>query len=218
MELLALPIGAQKDQGASDDADYTKRLHYVPTNSDGTLKIREIEGIWCVLNCWSGKEFSIERNLRESEIGCFLPCRDEIRVYKVRDVRYAEGYRKEKRRVTVSHYPTYLFAAYRDDCERAALIELEGIDNIIDVHETDQSGLIDTIASLQISYTVDPFMHKGEWQKPGKRVRVKAGAFMGAVGEIAFIDGQARLHVGIRTLGQPVELSVDPSECEPWEN
>ncbi len=209
-------VGFSK-HGLSGDSDFTGKrssLHRpTPLKPDS---VSQIQGIWCVLNVWSGKEFSIETKLTEAGIGRFLPRQDVLRIHRVRQADCADGWRNKRISVTIPYYPTYLFACYRDDAERCVLLEMKGIDNILDVHETDQDQLIATLASLEISYNAQPFMHQGEWQKPGKRVRVKAGAYMGAVGEIAYVDGKSRLHVGIRTLGQPVELDVDPSECEPW--
>lgn len=208
--------GGASDEGFSvtkSSPPASKLLIQLPKNPVQT--INQIEGIWCCLNVWSGREFAIEDRLGEAGMGRFVPREAVKRPYKTRDARYDGGWRTEIKTAIKPLYPTYLFAAFRDDIERCRLIEMKGVDNILDVHETDQYGLICTLASLELIYEKNKSMPRGQWQhKPGDRVEVIAGGFRGMKGEIVRIDGKDKLHVGIRTLGQPVELEIDPAECE----
>jgi transcription antitermination factor NusG len=106
----------------------------------------------------------------------------------------------------------YLFL-YASDDERLRAIATNRVSQLLIVH--DSSGLIDDLRSVHRLIQSGAPLGVEMRLKPGRRVRVTSGPFMGLEGTIEACRGGHRLIVGVKLLQRGVSLEIEDACVEP---
>lgn len=152
---------------------------------------------WLVLRTRSRHEYAVESSLQQKQITAYLPRRKVIRRWK------------DKRRVVeMPLFPGYVFVQPRVE-QYENIHYIRGSCGLVlagnkpaTMQEADLEGvriLVDSGAAL----SVNPEL------MPGQRVKVIAGPFMGAYGELVRMKSQERLVINAHLLSSSVSVEVD---------
>jgi transcription antitermination factor NusG len=147
-------------------------------------------------------EKSVERQLQERRIDCFLPVYRSVRRWKDR--------RKE---IELVLFPGYVFVHILL-CDRLQVLQLPGVVRFVSFHGLPTALPEKEIEALrtgvdnQIRLTSHPYL------KVGRRVQVKRGPMAGAQGILVRRKQNCRLVISIEAIMRSVALEIDEDNIE----
>jgi transcription antitermination factor NusG len=175
------------------------RLSAVPDAADRT----GLPVSWFAAYTRPRHEKSVERQLQERRIDCFLPVYRSVRRWKDR--------RKE---IELVLFPGYVFVhIFLSD--RLQVLQLPGVVRFVSFHGLPTALPEKEIEALrhgldnQIRLTSHPYL------KVGRRVRVKRGPMAGAQGILVRRKQNCRLVISIEAIMRSVALEIDEDNVEP---
>jgi transcription antitermination factor NusG len=131
----------------------------------------------------------------------YLPLRRETKIY-------------QRRRVTVEKpvFQGYVFASFEPD-DRGDLMRTHAILTLIDV--ADQAALLRELEQIRLALEVDPTLDVERMLKPGRRVKIKSGPFMGLEGTVQTVRGTTRVMLAVEMIGQAIVVNAETALLEP---
>lgn len=156
---------------------------------------------WWALYTKARQEKSVARQLHKWGVPFYLPLVDKQLAYR-------------GRRVT-SHLP--LFSAYvflwGSEEERVKSLTTNRLSRVLEV--IDQARLVDDLRQVQRLIESKAPLTVEARLKPGQRVRVKSGPFLGIEGVVLQRQKQSRLVLSVSFLQQGVSFEIDDFLLEP---
>ena len=150
---------------------------------------------WYVLHLRPRCEKKMAQHCSVERLPCYLPLRQETKVY-------------QRRRVTVEKpvFPGYFFVSF--DAEgRLSLLKTNHIVRILKPHS--RRALLHQLAQVRRALRADPSLATEIAISEGKRVRITGGAFMGIEGVVRTLKGRAKVRLNVEMIGQAVVVEVD---------
>lgn len=181
------------------------------THSNGVRVPAELytELRWYACYTRARHEKRVEYVLRERGIESYLPVITRIRQWKDR-----------KRRVDFPLFPSYVFGRFTLN-EVHSVLTTPGVSTIVRINgyptpipDCELENIRCFAAAVAESgFEPEPaaFVREGDW------VRVVAGPFRGVVGIVVERRGRRRILVGLRAIGQGLEVDIDARCLEPIE-
>lgn len=154
--------------------------------------------VLCVKTRWEKK---LAAYCRRFDVEHYLPLRRETKIY-------------QRRRVTVEKpvFQGYVFADY-EPARQADVMRSHAVRLVIDVE--DQARFRHEIEQIRQALEVDPTLGVTRFLKPGRRVRITAGPFMGLDGVVQKVKGEAQVMLAVEMIGQAVVVQAEPALLEP---
>ncbi len=156
---------------------------------------------WWALYSRARQEKAVARQLYRWQVPFYLPLVDKSLLYR-------------GRRVT-SHVPlftAYLFL-YGTEEERVRALSTNRLSSVLEV--VDQPRLVHDLRQIQRLIDAKAPLTIESRLTPGRRVRIKAGAFQGLEGTVVSRQRQTRLVLAVNFLQQGVSVEVDDFLLEP---
>ena len=156
---------------------------------------------WLVLYVRPRFEKKVERQVLDAGITCFLPEREEIRIWSDR-----------KKKVIAPLFPGYLFV-YVDERRRIEALQAPGA--LKYVHFGGKISVVPerVIESLRIAVgSGQPLETTAERLPKGSMVKVKLGAASGLRGELVEYRGKTRVVINVEGIRQAVLVEVGAAE------
>ncbi len=131
----------------------------------------------------------------------YLPLRRETKIY-------------QRRRVTVDKplFQGYVFASF-EALQRADLMRSHAILRVMDVE--DQARFLRELDQVRQALAVDPTLGVERVLKPGLRVRITSGPFMGLEGIVSVVKGIERVMLAVDMIGQAIVVNAEAALLEP---
>ena len=151
--------------------------------------------MWHVLHVRPRCEKKMGEYCAAHAVECYLPLREETKVY-------------QRRRVTVEKpvFPGYVFLTFRP-AERVTVLKSNVVVRILEV--VNQEQLLHELAQIRKALDVDATLGACAAFERGRRVRVTAGSFQGVEGIIQTVRGQTRVLLNVDMIGQAVAVEID---------
>jgi transcription antitermination factor NusG len=156
---------------------------------------------WHVLYVKPRCEKKVAAHCIRFQLDCYLPLRRETKIY-------------QRRRVTVDKpvFQGYVFVRF-DLSHRADLLRSHAVVNVLEVD--DQAGFLRDLEQIRLALNVDPTLGVERVLKPGRRVRIATGPFMGLEGVVQTVRGAARVMLAVEMIGQAVVVDAETALLEP---
>ena len=135
------------------------------------------------------------------ELRHYLPLRKETKIY-------------QRRKVTVEKplFPSYIFSSFDED----GRLELLKTNNVLRILEpTSRRQLLHELAQVRKALNVDPSLASCSALRRGRRVKIRAGPFMGVEGVVQSLRGRAKVCLNVDMIGRAVAVEVDREFLEP---
>ncbi|MFC1497308.1 transcription termination/antitermination NusG family protein [Verrucomicrobiota bacterium] len=128
-------------------------------------------------------------------ISCYLPLREETKVY-------------QRRKVVVEKpiFPGYFFASV-DREERVTLLKSNHVFRTL--KPINESQLLHELAQIRKALSVDPTLGACAAFTKGSRVRIVGGPFMGIEGVIQSLQSKTKVKLNVEIIGRAVAVEVD---------
>jgi transcriptional antiterminator RfaH len=160
-----------------------------------------VERQWWAIYTKPRQEKSLARDLLAYRVPFFLPL-----------VRKRSIYRGRRIQSYLPLFAGYLFL-FGSDEDRLRAIATNRISQLLIVH--DSSTLVDDLRSIHRLIQLGVPLGVETRLKPGGRVRVTSGPFMGLEGTIEACKSGYRLIVGVNLLQRGVSLELDDASVDP---
>ena len=156
---------------------------------------------WHVLYVKPRSEKKVAAHCARHEVAHYLPLRSETKIY-------------QRRRVTVDKpvFQGYVFAAYAP-AQKADLMRSHAVLTILDVE--DQPRFLRELEQVRLALDVDPTLGVERVLKPGRRVRITTGPFMGLEGTVRTVRGTTRVMLAVEMIGQAIVVNAETALLEP---
>jgi transcription antitermination factor NusG len=156
---------------------------------------------WHVLYVKARCEKKAAAHCARHHLDAYLPLRRETRIY-------------QRRRVTVDKpvFQGYVFARF-SPAQRADLMRSHAVLSVIDVE--DQARFLRELDQVRLALNVDPTLGVERVLKPGRRVRITSGPFMGLEGTVRTVRGTTRVMLAVEMIGQAVVVDAETALLEP---
>ncbi|MBN2301031.1 MAG: hypothetical protein JXN60_00810 [Lentisphaerae bacterium] len=130
----------------------------------------------------------------------YLPLRKETKIY-------------QRRKVTVFKpiFPGYFFVAL-DEQSRDYLLRTRNVHRILE--PSSQRFLLHQLSQIRRALRIDPTLGSCAALQKGRRVRIKAGPFMGIEGVIWALKKQSKVRLNVEMIGQAIAVDVDQDYLE----
>mgnify|MGYP002858621129 CR=1 FL=1 len=135
------------------------------------------------------------------ELRHYLPLRKETKIY-------------QRRKVTVEKplFPSYIFSSFDED----GRLELLKTNNVLRILEpTSRRQLLHELAQVRKALNVDLSLASCSALRRGRRVKIRAGPFMGVEGVVQSLRGRAKVCLNVDMIGRAVAVEVDREFLEP---
>ena len=134
-------------------------------------------------------------------VEAYLPLRRETKLY-------------QRRRVTVDKpvFRGYLFVRFSPS-QRAEVLRSHTVVHVLDV--ADQAGFERDLEQVRQALAIDPTLNVERTLKPGRRVRITTGPFMGLEGVVQTVRGAQRVLLAVEMIGQAVVINAETAFLEP---
>lgn len=153
---------------------------------------------WYVVHTQPHREFGAQTQLAAQGFRTFLPLHRKT-------VRHA----RKLKTVSAPFFPRYLFVALDLDRDRWRSVNgTFGVASLVMGNELPVAIPSGVVEALRATCTADGHLRSGLVLGVGDRVRVLTGPFTDLVGELARIDGAARVTVLLQLLGGEVPVSI----------
>lgn len=150
---------------------------------------------WYVLHVRPRTEKRVAALCQLYGLECFLPLREEVKIYQRRKVR-----------VFKPLFPSYLFASITPDSR----VYLQRTNNIIGILSPDcEATLLWELDQIRKALLVDPGLAAQSAVKEGSRVRIKCGVLAGIEGVLLANRNRTQVRLNVDMIGQSVVLDVD---------
>lgn len=156
---------------------------------------------WWALYTLARQEKSLARDLLRSQIPFYLP--------QVCKTQFSRGRKRQSFEPVFTGY-VFLFG---DESDRVRTLATNRVSRVIPV--ADGPGLCGDLRQLQQLIVAKAPLTVESRLSPGRRVRVKEGAFMGTEGIVISRRSECRLLVVVNFLQQGVSLQIDDYLLEP---
>jgi transcription antitermination factor NusG len=157
---------------------------------------------WIVLHVKPRTEKRIEDFCRKTELSCYLPLRQETKLY-------------QRRKVTVQKplFPGYFFCNINNQEQRKTVLSSNYALRIME--PPSERELKRTLVSIRKALRLDPSLMARKQLTRGTRVRITAGPLMGTEGSVDSIRGAGRIFLEVEMIGQGIAVEVDPDWIDP---
>ncbi len=152
------------------------------------------ETLWHVLHVKPRCEKKMEEYCVARRLTCYLPLREETKVY-------------QRRRVTVHKpvFPGYVFIQF----SAAARVEVLKSNLVVrDLPVVDQSVFVRQIEQVRLALAADPTLDACGAFTAGRRVRITGGPFMGLEGVVQTVRAKTRVMLNVEMIGQALAVEV----------
>ena len=131
----------------------------------------------------------------------YLPLRRETKIY-------------QRRRVTVDKpvFRGYVFARFAP-AGLTDVLRSHAVLHLLDVE--DQARFERELEQVRQALTIDPTLSVERGLKPGRRVRITTGPFMGLEGVVRTVRGATRVLLAVEMIGQAVVVNAETALLEP---
>lgn len=176
--------------------------------------VKDIDGLWCVLRTWGGREFVVAEALLKAGVGHFLPYTEVRRLY-----------RSKKITAKVPAFANYVFSACPidergGDYDGGALYDIRGtkyVSEVIRVPSWQRRRLVSDLEWME--QWMEEAKVYGEFFEsdvflPGRRVRVVSGKYEGLEGDVVKRRDKEVIQVGVTLLGQCLVRDIDELDIE----
>ena len=156
---------------------------------------------WHVLHVKPRCEKKAAAYCARHQLECYLPLRRETKIY-------------QRRRVTVDKpvFHGYVFANFAP-AQRPDLMQSNTVVHVLDVE--DQARFLRELEQVRLALDVDPTLGVERGLKPGRRVRITTGPFMGLEGVVRTVRGATRVMLAVEMIGQAVVVDAETALLEP---
>ena len=162
--------------------------------------IDDLVGQWWLVHTKSRQEKALAADLRELNIGVFLPL-----------ARVRRHYGQRALQVQIPLFPTYLFMCGDEDARYATLMTHRAA-QVIAV--ADQQRLKEELRQVhRVTASEHPVdLYPG--LRKGRRCRITSGSLQGLEGVVIRRAGVCRVYLGVEVLSQSAELEIHPELLE----
>ncbi len=156
---------------------------------------------WHVLYVKPRCEKKVAAHAARYGLDCYLPLRRETKIF-------------QRRKVTVDKpvFQGYVFTRF-DAVQRADLMRSHAVVSVLDVE--DQLRFIHELEQVRLALQVDPTLGAERVLKPGRRVRIISGSFMGLEGIVQTVRGTTRVMLAVEMIGQAIVVNAETALLEP---
>lgn len=156
---------------------------------------------WHVLYVKSRCEKKVADHCAKHGLEHYLPLRRETKIY-------------QRRRVTVDKplFKGYVFASF-DNAQRVELMRSHSVLSVLEVE--DQAKFLHELNQVRQALSVDPTLSVERVLKPGLRVRITSGPFMGLEGIVSVVRGAERVMLAVDMIGQAIVVNAETALLEP---
>lgn len=156
---------------------------------------------WQVLYVKPRCEKKVSAHCARHGLEHYLPLRRETKIY-------------QRRRVTVDKpvFQGYVFARF-EQAQQADVLRSHAVVTVIDVE--DQARFLRELDQVRQALEIDPTLEVERVLKPGRRVRISTGPFMGLEGVVQTARGPARVLLAVEMIGQAVVVNAETALLEP---
>ena len=163
--------------------------------------VADNEPVWHVLHVKPRCEKKASAHCERHGFEHYLPLRRETKIY-------------QRRRVTVDKpvFNGYLFVRC-DAASRGDVLRSHAVLAILDVE--DQARFERELEQVRQALTIDPTLGVERVLKPGRRVRITTGPFMGLEGVVRTVRGAARVLLAVEMIGQAIVVNAETALLEP---
>ena len=156
---------------------------------------------WHVLYVKPRCEKKVAAHCGRNGVEQYLPLRRETKIY-------------QRRRVTVDKpvFQGYVFARF-GPVERPDVLRSHAVVTVIDVE--DQARFERELDQVRQALEIDPTLEVERVLKPGRRVRISTGPFMGLEGVVQTARGPGRVLLAVEMIGQAVVVNAETALLEP---
>lgn len=165
------------------------------------VREREPRMPWHVLYVKPRCEKKVSGHCARHGVATYLPLRRETKIY-------------QRRRVTVEKpvFQGYVFADFGPE-QKADLMRSHAVMTVIDVE--DQARFWRELEQVRLALDVDPTLGVERILKPGRRVKITSGPFMGLEGTVQLVRGTTRVMLAVEMIGQAIVLNAETALLEP---
>lgn len=183
----------------------------VPMLSPRAMTVAGIGGHWVVARVRPRAEKELAGDLRDAGFDYFLP----LKRHRTPD--------RHVRHLPLQHLARLVFCAAQDAPLPGYnvptdlfyfLKEHPSCQGMVEVPPARQGQLVRELSEIHHGICLNPEHVDEQFARPGKRVRIKSGAFMGREAEIDTVGKRCRVTVPVTLLGQTVPLTIAASEVE----
>jgi transcriptional antiterminator RfaH len=155
---------------------------------------------WFVLNVRHRSEKKVAQVCEAHGLDYYLPLRSETKIY-------------QRRKVTVKKplFPGYIFVAFEPD-DRIYLLRTNHIIRFI--VPPSENVLIYQLEQIRKALEIDETLGVGNAIRQGRRVRIKAGPFMGVEGVVESARKTSVVRLNVELIGQAAVLEIDRDYIE----
>lgn len=157
---------------------------------------------WFALRLRNRFEFAVQEQLRQQEIGEFLPTLTQ-------ETRWSDRTSVTTRPL----FPGYIFARF-DPATRADVLRIRGVVQILSVDQQPVAIPDDQVANLQRFVSAAARIAPGPYVAVGATVRVARGPFAGVEGLVTRTKGAVSLTISVELLGRSVSVALNPADVE----
>jgi transcriptional antiterminator RfaH len=156
---------------------------------------------WHVLYVKPRCEKKVAEHCARHRLDHYLPLRRETKIY-------------QRRRVTVDKpvFQGYVFACFGPE-QQPDLMRSHAVLSVLNVE--DQGRFLREIEQVRLALNVDPTLGAERVLKPGKRVRITSGPFMGLEGTVRTVRGTTRVMLAVEMIGQAIVVNAETALLEP---
>lgn len=151
---------------------------------------------WFAVQCLANRESAAAAHLRSQDFAVFLPCRERTR----RHARRLET-------VLTPYFPSYLFVQLDLERDRWRSVNgTYGVARIVMQGDAPAPAPLGVVETLKAACDDKGILKLSPDFKPGQSVRLLAGAFADAVGELERLDDAGRVRVLLKIMGGRVPI------------
>jgi transcriptional antiterminator RfaH len=162
---------------------------------------KSVDRQWMVVYTKARQEKALARDLLRREVPFYLPV-----------VKRTAIYRGRRRTRYLPLFSGYVFL-YGSEAERIASLTTNHISRVLAVSDAEE--LVRELRNLRQLIAADAPLTVESRLAPGRRVRVRQGAFAGIEGTVLVRRGETRLLVSINFLQQGASVEIDDFQLEP---
>lgn len=155
---------------------------------------------WHVLHVKPRREKKVAEQCKLFKLPCFLPLRDETKIY-------------QRRRVMVQKpvFPGYLFAAF-DESGRTKLIQTNNLVRVL--VPANEESFVCELSQVEAALSVDPTLGATAALRKGRFIRITGGPFRGVEGVIERLKSATTVCLNVDMIGQAIRVEVDKDFIE----
>ena len=152
------------------------------------------ETLWHVLHVKPRCEKKMEDYCAGRRLICYLPLREETKIY-------------QRRRVTVHKpvFPGYTFVQF-SAATRVTVLKSNLV--VRDLPVVNQDEFVRQLEQVRLALAADPTLDACGAFTAGRRVRITGGPFMGLEGVVQTVRGKTRVMLNVEMIGQALAVEV----------